>query len=183
MEIFEAIIQGILLDVVNPLVFLPALAIGWWAPRAQMVLIGAVVLTIVQIGLSLMQPLPEGSELVWWLMPTALVAPLVLAWGAFRVRAWLRASDAAGTGGRGGPRLLRMATGIMLGGALGAGLVVGVGLLVIELGDLHDREGGEAYLLFFGVAPIGLLVGMIIGGVIGWKRAGRKARTHSVPSS
>jgi hypothetical protein len=171
MDLFDALLGSIWRDALNPLVFVPAFALGWFARRNWLLLAGALVIAAVQTILSLLEPLPAGAGRWLWAEPLGVVAPFLLAFAALRLRRWLRASDRADPRST-LPCLVHTALGAIIGAGIGTGLFLGIGLAIVTLGDIHDREGGEAYLLVFVVAPFGLLLGLGAGARLAWRRSG-----------
>lgn len=167
--------QALLYGLVNPMVVVPALAIGWLGRRTWMPAAGAVVIAVVQTLLSLGQPLPAGAQRLWWAEPFGLLAPSLLAYASFFLHQWLRARAATAPESR-LPRLVRTGLGGAIGAIAGAGIFFLAGLAIDGLAGLQDREGGDAYVLVFIVAPIGLIIGLCLGARWGWRRSACDAR-------
>lgn len=172
MDVVQVSIWMILGDLADPLMLVPALAMGWWARGRKVILGGVALIAVARIARSLLAPLPPGAERVLPAELLHVVAPLVISFAIFHLRRWLRSRDTAAPGSA-FPRAVRTAIGGVLGACAGTALFLGLGLAVITLADIHDREGGEGYLLVFVIAPLGLLIGLVWGAVIAWRRSGR----------
>ncbi len=175
------LISIVLRDLLHPLAMPLALAIGWFATRARMCVIGSVGLAAALILLSLRTPLPDGAERVSGVEPLHVIAPLLASFAMFGLRRWLRSRDAARPGSA-LTRAVRTALGGVLGACVGGAVFLGLGLLVITLGDVHDHEGGEGYLLVLIFVPAGLLLGAVCGGVIAWRRSTRRGARAVMPA-
>ncbi len=173
MDLFSIMIWIVARDIGSPVVLPAALAIGWWARDARILLVGVVLIASARIIPALMAPLPPDAARVLWVEPLHLVAPLAISFAACRLRRWLRSRDAAAPQSI-LPRAIRTAVGAALGACAGGALFLSIGLAVITLAGIHDREGGEGYLLAFVVVPLGLFIGLIFGAVIAWRRSGRR---------
>lgn len=171
MLLMQVLLQTILWDCVSPLIFLPAIALGWWVRSVRMLVLGAVVIAATSTAMSLLTPLPPNAERIFWVEPLRGIAPLLIALLARRLRRYTSAREDGGPRGV-GARMLLAAIGGVVGAAGGAILFILLGLAVIALGDLHDREGGEDYVLAYIVGPLGFLMGLLIGAIVAWRCSG-----------
>lgn len=174
MDLLGASLESILWGAITPSILVPAALLGWWARRASVVVAGAIVIAAVNFAISLTETLPPGAERVLWLAPVGILAPLGVAYAAFRLRAWLAARDAAAPAST-GPRLVRSVFGAILGAVVGGGIGLGLGLAVVEIGQVSSREGESGYLVVFLFLLPGILIGLVTGAVIAWRRSGRGA--------
>ncbi len=172
MDLLGALVESVLWSALRPSILVPAALLGWWARRAWVVVAGAVVIAAVDFGLSLTEALPPGAERVLWLAPAGILAPLGTAYAAFRLRAWLAARDAAAPASV-AVRLVRSGFGAVLGAVLGGVVGLGLGLAVVEIGQVSSHEGASGYLVVFGFLLPGMLIGLLSGAVIGWRRSVR----------
>lgn len=174
MGVLAAVIWSVLYDLIDPYIFVPAMALGWFARSIRVVLVGAALIAAVSIVLSLTKPLPAGAERVLWLEPIGIIAPLAWSYAVFRLRRWLLQSDRIAPGGP-AVRLVRTALGFVLGGCVGCGAGLGLGLLYVSAANVSNFEGGAGYLVVFLFVPLGILIGMIAGAVLAWRRSRRIA--------
>jgi hypothetical protein len=166
------LLRSIGIGLVSPTVILPAIVIGllcrrWWQVFAAVVILCFVFLAI-QIA-----TLPSEAMIVWYTTPIGLIAPMAWASAAFALRRRLGPSHADTPGRRAGWRVVATFAGLLLGGVLGGAIGIGLGLLAVEAFHISSFEGKSGYLVFFAFMPLGALLGMTAGGLLGWWLAGR----------
>ena len=172
--------SGLMLQLISglasPFIFLPSLAIGWFARRGWQVLLGAVVVSALSEAEVLLIEFP-GATPDWAQQPLGVIAPLAWCTGGFLLRSWQRRTS----GLRQGPiRALPVIAGMTLGAIIVAALALGVGLFYLRDGELEyhtmrfgSAPGADYETIFFQYVFPGLLLGQIAGGMIGrvWGRA------------
>ncbi|MBL8701660.1 MAG: hypothetical protein JNK67_24985 [Alphaproteobacteria bacterium] len=169
MQVLEVIVQVVLFDLVSPITFVPAIAVGWFAGSRGQRIGGIVLLVAVKIGLSFLEPLPEDAMRAWEALPLLAVAPAAWAFATAALRDWLRnerASDPAS------PRLrrARAAVGAVIGAPLGAILGGVLGMIAVDVFRISSFEGGAGYFVAFLFFLPGLAIGGILGAVLAARR-------------
>lgn len=158
------IVSSIAAGLTSPLLFVPAVVVGWLARSARMAAFGALAIAAVPIGLAALQPLPEGALL--WRLPQSLVAPFAWALGVHVLCRWLRGRAEAR------PRdplarVVRSIAGLFVGGFIGGAIGLAVAVGYVELADVDASDGPGAYAILLVSMFPGILVGMIVGAVLG----------------
>ncbi len=179
MELAFVLLQGVLQGLVSPMVALPSVLLGLFARRPWQAVLGGVVVAVVLFALSFRKDLPEGASIVWAAVPLGLVAPVAWALVGFKLASWRRARGKES----GGPALWESVLGALLGGVAGAlvGVMIGYGLgaLFVELANVSEFEGHAAYVVVFGFAMPGLVLGTLVGLVLGWRWDSGKTKPPS----
>jgi hypothetical protein len=170
MELAGGLLRGVLMGLLSPIVALPALLVGWFARRTWQAVLGGVVVAVLLLALGdFLSELPEGTINVWETLPLYLVAPVAWALAGFHLRRWRRARGQHS----GGPELWEKVLGALLGGVAGNMLGelggYGLGLLYVEWAKVSGFEGHAGYVLMFGFALPGLMLGTLAGLVLGWR--------------
>ena len=162
--------QVILHQLISPFLFVPAIAVGWFARTRLQVIAGAVVVGIVIIALSFLRGAPHGASLVYVLMPLTFISPLVWAFATAALKKKLVRQDQAATPAADVARkAIRAVIGVVIGAPLGGVLGALVGSLAADFFKISNFEGGAGYyVLFFFVLP-GILIGAIVGAVVLWR--------------
>src|SRR5689334_3920573 len=83
--LFAQLVSGL----ASPFIFVPSLAIGWFARRWWQVLFGAVVFSILDSAEVMLIEMP-GAQPDWALMPLGVVPPLCWCVAGFAMRRWSR---------------------------------------------------------------------------------------------
>jgi hypothetical protein len=173
MHLPTVLLHTVLLGLISPLVFIPAILVGWFARSWIWVVAGAVLIALVGLGFTLTE-LPAGAQMVWAAAPLGIVAPLVWAAAIFTLRRWMRQRSAAEPG-HAGVRVVWLLVGLVLGAVAGGILGIALGTLYVEVTQASNFEGAAGYFIFLFCMPVGVLLGAIIGTVIGWRLSGRRA--------
>lgn len=181
MGLAEAILRGLLHGLQSPWVIVPAWTIGWVARAWWQVVAGAFALAAILFAISqiaLQSRLPEGAQIVWWLVPLGLVPPLAHAAAAHWLR--LRIGRSPGSpGAKLGTRLVSAFLGLLIGAALGAVIGFFVGEAYVEWAHVSQFEGGAGYMVIFVFALPGLLIGGGLGAALTWWLVGRRWAAQS----
>jgi hypothetical protein len=169
--IFETIVQMVS-GLASPVIFVPSLAIGWFARRWWQVTFGAVVVAVLSEAELMLIELP-GATPVWTREPLVLVPSLIWCLAGFWVHAWHRR---ASRNRRTGPiNVLPVVAGMVFGGLAVGALALGVGLLYLYTDTLEfhtvrigQADGSSGYeTVFFQYLFPGLLLGQFAGGLLG----------------
>lgn len=173
MDLLAFIPQVILHQLISPVLFVPAIAVGWFARTRFQIIAGAVAIGVLTIALSFLRGLPEGASFVYILMPLTFISPLVWAFATAALKRKLGREDPAGAPAANAARsVIRAVIGIVIGAPLGGVLGALVGSLAADYFKISNFEGGAGYyVLFFFVIP-GILIGAIAGAVVllRWRR-------------
>jgi hypothetical protein len=172
MDLADALLMGIVWSFLNPLVFVPAIVVGWLARDVRLVIVGALAMAAISIGMSLSQPLPPGARIVYAGLATQLIAPLAIALATFKFERWLHES-AGPASPQAGRRIARTILGAMLGGITGALAFGTIGLLALQFSGVGNDDYVEGATMMILGSLVGLLIGLVVGAVLGWKRPGR----------
>jgi len=171
MDELQAILQASLQSLVEPFVVVPALAMGWWLGRRWMLLAGTQFIGFLRLGATFGDAPPDTPMLAPYL--GAFVPPLLLALLARRVR---RAMTGGALPSRTGPlpRLLVALSGMMLGAILGLALGCALGIAVLSIAGQPINATAEGIIIGFYFMMPGLVIGMVAGGIIAFRRSGRR---------
>lgn len=170
MDLLVFVPQVILHQLISPFLFVPAIAVGWFARTRMQVTVGAVAVGVVSIALSFLGRMPEGASIVYVLMPLTFVSPLVWAFATAALKKKLLRDDPAATPASDVMRkAMRAVIGVVIGAPLGGALGALVGSLAADYFRISSFEGGAGYyVMFFFVLP-GILIGAIVGAVVLWR--------------
>jgi len=167
--LFAQLVSGL----ASPFIFVPSLAIGWFARRWWQVAVGAVLFSILDSAEVMLVEMP-GAQPDWALMPLGVVPPLCWCAAGFAVRAWSRRETE-----RRSQQVLRalpVISGMVVGGASVAAAALGVGLFYLHTDQLEFHAFGLERIadpsaaheaIFFQYLFPGLLLGQLAGGLIG----------------
>jgi hypothetical protein len=173
MDLPTVLLHTVLLGLVSPLVFIPAILLGWFARSWIWVFAGAVLIALAGFGYAL-TTLPPGAFMVWAAAPLKILPPLAWAAAVFTLRRWIRQRTAAEPGNT-GVRVVWLLIGLVLGAIAGGILGIALGTLYVEVTNASNFEGAAGYFVMLFCMPLGVLFGVIIGAVLGWRLSGRRA--------
>lgn len=175
MTLVEAAFWSVVHGFAMPTVVLPALVVGWMAPRAGIAVLGGVAIAVALFLYShAFGSLPEGATVIWWLLPLGLVPPVAWALGSFLVFRRLRAL-AGGDRSHPGLRAIDAVVGALVGAVVLGAAALAAGSLYADLAQVSSFEGAAGYLVVFGFGVPGILLGLMAGAVLGWRRRRRPA--------
>lgn len=175
MAILQVLIQTVFWTSLSPLVFIPAIALGWWG-RSKMVLIaGSAVIVLVQLVLFFTMPLPAGAQRLIWAVPVLALPPFAISFGVQWLRRKLQSEQSRPETKR-TTGIFLVAFGVLLGACVGAGVFFALALILTEGLDFSAADGSRDYSLLVIGTPLGLIVGMIVGGRLAF---GRIAKTKA----
>ena len=177
MELAIVLLQSTAWSLVSPVIFVPAIFLGWFVRSWLWVLAGAVLIAVAALLLAL-DRLPAGAEMVWATAPLGIVPPLLWATATFKLRRWMRERTEAEPG-HVGVRVVWTA----IGGLLGAAAGVGFGFIYADATEMSNFEGGIGYFIFFFCLPIGALIGLVGGTLNGWRLSGRRKPAPATPAA
>lgn len=170
MDLIAFIPQVILHQLISPYLFLPAIAVGWFARTRGQIVAGAVAIGIVSIALSFLQPLPEGAQRAYVLMPLVVISPLVWAFATAALKNWLRREEStAAPSGSTARKALRAVIGAIIGAPAGGALGALIGSLAADYFKISNFEGGAGYYVVFLYVFPGIVIGAIAGAIILWR--------------
>jgi hypothetical protein len=173
MDLPTVLLNTVLLGLASPLVFIPAILLGWFARSWIWVVAGAVLIALVGLGFALTE-LPPGARMIWEAAPLGIIAPLAWAAAVFTLRRWMRQRTATEPA-HPGVRVVWLLVGSVLGAIAGGILGIALGTLYVEITQASNFEGAAGYFVFLFCMPVGVLLGVIIGAVFGWRLSGRRA--------
>ncbi|BBK37937.1 hypothetical protein STAQ_30150 [Allostella sp. ATCC 35155] len=170
MSLVEAIVWSILGGLAEPAIFVPAVVLGWLARTAGIAIIGGVAIAVALLAYGgMLGSLPEDAEIVWWALPPAVLPPVIWAWGSFLLFRQVRRA-AGGNPGHPALRAMDMVVGALVGAAVLGAAGIGLGLLYVELAAVTTFEGAAGYLVVFGFGLPAVVLGLILGAILGWRR-------------
>ncbi|MBR0655337.1 hypothetical protein [Plastoroseomonas arctica] len=170
MDHAQALAQAILNAFADPVVLLPALALGWWAGPRWMLLSGCLGLGIVRLAASLGEGEADVDAAIPWI--AAFAAPLLAAGAARLLRRLLSGQD-PNARPRTAPRLVVAFFGAMLGLVLGFGLGLVVGLAVVWTSEAAEHGSQASIIALLFILPA-QAIGFFAGGIVAFIRAGRR---------
>lgn len=183
MTLVEAGFWSVVHGLVAPAVIVPALVVGWMAPRTLVAVVGGVAIAAALFLFShWVASLPEGAVVIWWLMPLALIPPIAWSVGSHLAFRSLRAM-AGDDRSHPGLRLVDAVVGAVIGAVLGGGAALLAGSIFVEVAQVSSFEGGAGYLVVFGFGFPGLVLGTLVGAFLGWRRRRRRAQPASQTDS
>jgi hypothetical protein len=185
LDLVNALAESLLAGLIDPLVIVPAIAVGALARRWWQALLGAAAVAAAVFAVGFFRDLPEDAEMAWAAVPVAALAPVAWSSAAFLgVRRWRNRAQ------RSWRSILLSVVGAAA-GLLSGGLIGGVagGLLgawYVEAAHVSNSEGASGYVVVFLFLFPGVTIGAAIGAVLGWllgRRAGaaRVAAEQRVP--
>lgn len=167
MDLLAFIPRVLLYQLTSPFLFVPAIAVGWFARTRVQIILGAVAVGCVSIALSFLQPMPEGSSLVYGLMPLTFISPLVWAFATAALKRRLQREDpAAAPAANLARKAIRAVIGVVIGAPVGGALGALVGSLAADHFRISNFEGGAGYYVMFLYVLPGILIGAIVGAVV-----------------
>ena len=170
MDLLAIIPQVILHQLISPFLFVPAIAVGWFARSRVQIIVGAVAVAVLSIALSFMRGLPAGASLVYGLMPLTFISPLVWAFATAALKRKLQGDAAAATpAGDIARKAIRAVIGVVIGAPAGGALGALVGSLAADYFRISNFEGGAGYYVMFLYVLPGILIGAIVGAVVLWR--------------
>jgi hypothetical protein len=179
MQTIGLLVQVFLYSLVNPMVIVPAIIVAFFARSTVQLLLGAAIIGVALIALSLLRGVPAGVEIILWLVPFTFVAPLIWVFAIARLLKWLRRDSATQPGST-----MRRVVGGVLGAVIGsiAGGVIGsrIGSIAADIFKVSSFEGGAGFFVAFLFSLPGMIIGAIVGAIVGarqWRRAQPTAPT------
>jgi hypothetical protein len=183
LDLFKALAESFLAGLIDPLVIVPAIAVGVLARRWWQALLGAVAVAAAVFAVGFFHDLPEGAEMVWAAVPVAALAPVTWSSAAFLgARRWRARAER----GRRSvwPSVVGLAVGLEFGGLIGGVTGGALGAWYVEAAQVSNFEGMSGYVVVFLFLFPGMIIGAAAGTVIGWllgRRAGVVAIDRRVP--
>jgi hypothetical protein len=180
MDLLQAVGLSLLYGLADPLVFLPALVIGWLARAWWQAAAGAALIAVILFAIELATPLPEGSSRVWAVVPLMVIAPLVWTSLAYRLRRWLKVRRHVTPADPVACAVLAVIGGVV--GACVGGLAgVALGTLYIQAAEVSNFEGAAGYMVVFLFMLPGIVIGAVAGAILTWRRAMQRSSAGSLP--
>lgn len=170
MDLIAFIPQVILHQLISPYLFVPAIAVGWFARTRGQIVAGAAAIAIASLALSFLQRMPEGAQRAYALMPLVIISPLAWGFAIAALKKRLRANEPQ-TGGEGGVarKVVRAIIGIVIGAPVGGALGALIGSLAADYFEISNFEGGAGYYVLFLYVFPGIVIGAIAGAIILWR--------------
>jgi hypothetical protein len=183
LDLVEALAESFLGGLIDPLVLVPAIAIGALARKWWQALLGALAVAAAVFAVGFFHDLPEGAEMVWAAVPVAALAPVAWSAAAFLgARRW-RARAERGLRSV-WPSVVGVAVGLVFGGLIGGIAGTAFGAWYVEAAQVSNFEGASGYVVVFLFLFPGVIIGAAAGAIVGWllgRRAGGVAVDPRVP--
>jgi hypothetical protein len=169
-DLLPVIPQVVLHQLASPFLFVPAIAVGWFARTRGHVVAGALAIGAISIALSFLEPLPEGARRVHALLPLVFISPLAWAFATAALKTWLRREDAKPEAGVGTARkAVRALVGAVIGAPLGGAIGALLGTVAADINQISSFEGGAGYYVAFLFVLPGIVIGTLAGAVMLWR--------------
>jgi len=173
LDLVNALAESFLGGLIDPLVIVPAIAVGALARRWWQALLGAVAVAAVVFVVGFFHDLPEGAEMVWAAVPVAALAPVAWSSAAFLgARRWRTQAEMSRRSIW--PGVVGVAAGLVCGGLIGGGAGGALGAWYVEAAHVSNFEGKAGYVVVFLFLFPGVIIGAAIGAVLG-RLFGRRA--------
>lgn len=152
-----------------PTNILGGLVLGWVCRGWWQVVLAAVVMHGVLVATMLPGGMLENAPVVWLALLAGLAGPLAWCAAGFALRRH------AVTPGSAAERAASAFAGLVLGGAAGAVIGLGLGELTVTMARVSTFEGAAGYAVFFLFVLPGIGIGAVLGAVLGWRRSRPRA--------
>jgi hypothetical protein len=175
-NVLEAVALSVLSSLVRPTIFVPAIALGWFARRWWQVVAAAILIALLWFAYILLEGLPPGATVAWETRPLMVVAPLAWCSAGFLLRRYWHARETPV-----GKVRFRRVVYVLLGSVLGVvvGGVAGfvIGSAYVTAAQVSSFEGLSGYVVVYAFAFPGALIGIVAGVIVAWLLGRRSAAT------
>jgi hypothetical protein len=175
-NIHEAVALSVLSSLVRPMIFVPAIALGWFARRWWQVVAAAILIALAWFAFMLLKGLPPGAKVAWAATPLMVVAPLAWCSVGFLLRrhSYARATPVGKLRFR---RVIYVLLGFVLGGVIGGVAGFAIGSAYVTAAQVSSFEGLSGYVVVYAFAFPGAIIGMVAGVIMAWLVARRSVAT------
>ena len=172
----EAVALSVLSSLVRPTIFVPAIALGWFARRWWQVVAAAILIALVWFAFILLKGLPPGAKVAWAARPLMVVAPLAWCSAGFLLRRhwYARATPVGKVRFR---RVIYVLLGFVLGSVIGGIAGFAIGSAYVTAAHVSSFEGLSVYVVVYAFAFPGAIIGIVAGVIMGWLLAWRSVAT------
>ncbi len=176
MNVPEAVVLSVLSSLMRPTIFVPAIALGWFARRWWQVVAAAILIALAWFAIILLKGLPPGAKVGWAARPLMVVAPLAWCSAGFLLR---RLWDARATplGKIRFRRVIYVLLGFVLGGVVGVVGGFAIGSAYVTAAHVSSFEGLSGYVVVYAFAFPGAVIGMVAGVIVAWLLGRRSVAT------
>ena len=146
MNVPEAVALYVLSSLMRPVIFVPSIALGWFARRWWQVVAAAILIALAWFAFILLKGLPPGGKVGWAARPLMVVAPLAWCSAGFLLR---RLWDARATpvGKVRFRRVIYVLLGFVLGGVVGVVGGFAIGSAHVTAAHVSSFEGLSGYVV------------------------------------
>jgi hypothetical protein len=172
----EAVALSVLSSLLKPVIFVPAIALGWFARRWWQVVAAAILIALTWFAFILLKGLPPGAKVAWAARPLMVVAPLTWCSTGFLLRRYwyARATPVGKVRFR---RFIYVLLGFVLGSVVGAVSGFAIGSAYVTTAQVSSFEGLSGYVVVYAFAFPGAIIGMVAGIIVAWLLGRRSAAT------
>jgi len=172
----EAVALAVLGSLLRPTIFVPAIALGWFARRWWQVVAAAILIALAWSAFILLKGLPPGAEFVWAATPLRVVAPLAWCSAGFLLRRHWYARETP-VGKVRFRRVVYVLLGFVLGGVVGGVAGFAIGSAYVTAAHVSLFEGLSGYVVVYTFAFPGAIIGMVAGVIVAWLLGRRSVAT------
>jgi hypothetical protein len=163
----EAVALAVLSSLMRPTIFVPAIALGWFARCWWQVVAAAILIALAWFAFILLKGLPPGAEVAWAARPLMVVAPLAWCSVGFLLRRhwYARATPVGKVRFR---RVIYVLLGFVLGGVIGSVAGFAIGSAYVSAAHVSSFEALSGYVVVYAFAFPGAIIGMLAGVIVAW---------------
>jgi hypothetical protein len=163
----EAVALSVLSSLVRPTIFVPAIALGWFARRWWQVVAAAILIALVWFAFILLKGLPPGARVGWAARPLMVIAPLAWCSVGFLLRHHWYAGETPARKVQ-FRRVIYVLLGVVLGSVVGGVAGFAIGSAYVAAAQVSSFEGLSGYVVVYAFAFPGAIIGMVAGVIVAW---------------